>query len=457
MKKKNSMEEDNLPLQVEPIELSDPIPYQRNYELMGQLILIADKLNDDKDFPLSVYYIEIIALINKQYKQSHGKLYKKIPFGVFFDRAKVKQLVFSKKKAHSKFINMLSQKLNKQVKTIQKRKAKNKYYYSLIDTKDQKEVLESQYVEDSIKDNKDVILLKLDSGFVKILLTEDTYEDYEERKYDLLTRYFLKPEKFRKNSDIHRYLQYIYNLVKLSSPYKVISKEKYFGYLEDIFDFVKMWKKMLIVYNKSRELRNSSTNIELGEKGQVENWNEILGSIERLDEEKDDKFEADEKAEERKIVFRKINDSKVQKFLRVPPTKIRKVSSLFLSPLRDFMAEHKYVRKRWEREKAYKEREKKVYEPLKYFYCSFFDALIEEVESLTLIKYCDYCGNIFRDSKKKKYCTKGDGKIGGKIMDCAKSVRNKKRYKYQKDKKKLIEIIIHPQNGNSSTRKSKKK
>ncbi len=373
----NNLEQDDLLIPVEPIELFNTKPYQDNYYLRGQTILIGDSVKNEIRFPLTVYYVEIVALIHKHYIQSLGPQYKEIPFGVLLDKTKITQLRF-KRKNFLKFIGMVIQKLKYQGKKVQKL-ANKIFYYSFIDIKEYKEVLESQYVEDSIRLQKDVILLKLDAGFVETLFSEDKYKGVNEGKNSLLTRYFSKPTSIRKKIDIHLCLQYLCKIVNLHSiNKKVMTMNEYFGELHKIADFVNQWRKF-------KGQSNGDDNIDV---------------------------------------------------LVIPPTDNLLVRHFYLSSLRNYMAEHKNVRKKRERDKAYTERKKRGYDPLKSFLCSFLDCLIRDLKNYYQITFCDYCGNIFLFRKNKKYCSKVDGKIGEECMNCGKIVRDKNCYQKKKQKKK---------------------
>ena len=114
----------------------------------------------------------------------------------------------------------------------------------------------------------------------------------------------------------------------------------------------------------------------------------------------------------------------------------QKISDDYIKYVREFMSEYRYVRRKREREDTFKKRKKQMNEPIVEFCCKFFDDLIEDLIEHKKIKRCKRCGNVFKYSKSKEYCSPKDG------IDCGKSARNLRQA--QKREKKRLKTLKKP-------------
>lgn len=379
-----------------PIDLffSGTHPYKkRGYIIRGQIEELQHTVNhyfylpnsDNRDIDV-FYHFMIIVLVNKNFNKiiehSEGN------FEICF-------LFLRKKNEITEVKNQNLRELKKNIKNlpIDSQQLKS-FMFQLresfnppltLNVKDVN-IEENQYIENSIKNRKDIILINMEIEYSKTKFVKKRKLIKKGTVFTLRTEDELSEEELQKKQDSPSYfdIKRIYNLFALhfSRRLGIINK-----------DLIKWFDRLF-------ELLYWDIGHQLISKDEYNFLRDTIGNF----------------------AYEWISK--------------QKISDDYIKYVREFMSEYRYVRRKREREDTFKKRKKQMNEPIVEFCCKFFDDLIDDLIEHKKIKRCKRCGNVFKYSKSKEHCSPKDG------VDCGKSARNLRQA--QKRKKKRLKALKKP-------------
>jgi hypothetical protein len=209
----------------DPVEIFCPQKY-KGYHLRGQVAELHDNIEDaslPEGYGHAVYHFKIFALINDAYAKNIDLEEERLEYtrlGTFIGRTKAEFLKLQREKARNKPVEI-----------------------SLKDFG----VQETPYLLNSIRNNKDAIVLKLDLSLDRVLDPDSEKEKLLSRKLKRiyqLPAYHLAKESEYHEDDIERlFFDDIFNILYFNLDYNFTDKREYQRLLNEIAELGYEWIK----------------------------------------------------------------------------------------------------------------------------------------------------------------------------------------------------------------------
>jgi len=246
----------------DPIEIFCPKKY-KNYYIRGQIIELSCNIYDENfndGYAYAYYHLVLYALISDEYFKNMDDDKSDIYYsqlGIFTGRSK-KEFLKVRREKEKEAIRLWPKTYIKTIADILKEMLDQKNEPIEVAFEDI-EIKESQYLLNSIKDKKEIILININISLDRIIDHESNTEilKYPKRIYTLLSQGMNDDSKYYYDEDTGAFFTDLNNILSMNLDYDFNSKHEYYSLLGDIARVIQEWEKN----NISKEFIKGVNNI----------------------------------------------------------------------------------------------------------------------------------------------------------------------------------------------------